>query len=347
MAVFTADNKAFSYMGRIDFSDEKAPVLIYAGSNIRFGFRGTSLAINIENIHLGWDSSWIGAVVDGIQSRYELKKDDKQVRLILAEGLDDKPHTCTVFKRQAAQHYFKFLSAEAEDIYPLDLEYDMKIEFFGDSVSAGEVCEAVFYEGMSDPFDHKGVYDNCWFAYTYSAARKLNAQFHNNSQGGLALFDHTGYFNGPDIDTLIGLETTYDKLSYVPYAPCGYTDWDFSSWTPDIVVFAIGQNDAYPDPQAVFNREYTEKWKAKYKEILLDLKKRYKTAKFVIITTVLKHEPKWEYILDEICAELADPDVTRYRFRRAGLATDGHPRITEQEEMALELTEYIRKLRMK
>ena len=80
----------------------------------------------------------------------------------------------------------------------------------------------------------------------------------------------------------------------------------------------------------------------KYKEILLDLKEKYKTAKFVIITTVLKHEMKLEYILDEVCAELADPDVTRYKFRRAGKATDGHPRITEQEEMANELADYIR-----
>ena len=38
MAVFTADNKAFAYMGRVDMSDPKAPMLIYAGSNIKFNF---------------------------------------------------------------------------------------------------------------------------------------------------------------------------------------------------------------------------------------------------------------------------------------------------------------------
>lgn len=331
-------------MGRIDDSDPSAPMLIYPGSNIRFGFKGTSLAVELDNIGMGLDSAWIGALVDGRQSKFELKKDDGKVRLTIAEGLEDKPHACMIFKRQAAQHYFRFLSAEADDVYALDLKYDMKLEFFGDSVSAGEVCEAVYYEGLCDPEDHKGVYDNCYFSYTFSAARKLGADFHNNSQGGIALFDHTGYFYGPDIETLTGLESTYDKLAYVPYAPCGVSKWDFSKWTPDVVVFAIGQNDAYPDPEAVFDRQYTEKWKARYKEILLDLKNHYKTAKFVIITTVLKHELKWEYILDELCAELADPDVTRFKFTRAGLATDGHPRITEQEEMALELAAYIRKI---
>lgn len=345
MAIFTADNRAFAYMGRTDLSDPKAPMLIYPGANIKFGFSGSSLAINIINIHMGYDSVHLGAIIDGFQYRYEIKKEDTQKRIVLIEGLDpETPHTCMIFKRQAAQHYFRFVSAEADDIRPLDLKYSLKLEYFGDSVSAGECCEAIYNEGMCDPNDHKGVYDNCYFSYTFSAARKLNAEFNNNSQGGLALLDHTGYFYGPDIETLTGLESTYDKLSYVPYAPCGVSDWDFSRYTPDFVIFAIGQNDHNPNPEKVYDKAYTEKWKAKYKEILLDLKERYRTARFIIITTVLKHDMKWEYILDEICAELADPSVTRLRFRRAGLATDGHPRITEQEEMAEELTAYIKQL---
>ncbi|MBO6303345.1 MAG: lipase [Ruminiclostridium sp.] len=345
MAVFTADNKAFSYMGRTDFSDIRAPLIIYPGANIKFGFTGSSLSVEIENISMTDDPQWLGAVIDGVQHKYELKKETARQTVLLSEGLDSGAHTCMIFKRQAAAHYFRFLSVQAESVYPVPTDYSLKLEFFGDSVSAGEVTEAVYYEGMSDPENHHGMYDNSYFSYTFMTARKLNAQFHNNSQGGIALFDHTGYFYGPDIATLTGLESTYDKLSYVPYAPCGVSKWDFSCYTPDFVIFAIGQNDAHPNPDAVFDKEYTERWKARYKEILLDLKERYKTARFIIITTVLKHEAKWEYILDELCAELADPDVTRLKFKRAGLATDGHPRITEQEEMAQELSAYIRSLK--
>ncbi|MBO6232129.1 MAG: lipase [Ruminiclostridium sp.] len=347
MAVFTADNKAFSFMGRTDLSDPCAPMLIYPGANVSFAFTGSSLSAEIENISMTDDPQWIGAVIDGVQHKYELRKDTARQTIMLAEGLETGTHTCMIFKRQAAAHYFRFLSVQADSVQPLGRKYDLKLEFFGDSVSAGEVTEAVYYEGMADPTDHHGMYDNSYFSYTFSTARKLNAEFNNNSQGGLALLDHTGYFYGPAVETLTGLESTYDKLSYVPYAPCGTSEWDFSRYTPDFVIFAIGQNDANPDPDAVFDKAYTEKWKAKYKEILLDLKTRYKTARFIIITTVLKHEMKWEYILDELCAELADPAVTRLRFRRAGLATDGHPRITEQEEMAEELTAYIKQLTQK
>ncbi len=345
MPVFTADNKAFSYMGRIDFSDPKAPMLIYAGSNIKFRFSGTSLAVTVENIPMG-ENMWIGALIDGVQKKIPLENNGTQQRIVIADGLEDRMHTCMIFKRQAAAHYFRFISAEADDISEDAHSYDMKLEFFGDSVTAGEVSEAVYYEGMSDPENHLGSYDNCYFSYAFSAARKLNAEFCNNSQGGLALLDHTGYFYGPDIETLTGLESTYDKLSYIPYAPCGVSQWDFTRFTPNFVIFAIGQNDANPRPEAVFDKEYTEKWKARFKEILSDLKKHYgSNTRFIFTMTVLRHEMKWEYIIDELCAELADPSVTRLRFKRSGAATDGHPRITEQEEMALELTDYIRSLR--
>lgn len=346
MAVFTADNKAFAYMGRIDFTDPSAPMLIYPGSNIRFTFGGRSLKIRIENIPLA-ARMWIGALVDGVQKKIELDKDKAEQEVVIAEGLDNTVHSCMIFKRQAASHYFRFLSAECDEVKPENRKYDMKLEFYGDSVSSGELVEAIYHEGVCDPEKEKmtGELDNSYFSYTFSTARKLNAYFHNNSQGGIALLDHTGFFYGPAVETLTGVETTYNKLSYVPYSPQGLTPWDFGCYTPDVVVFAIGQNDHHPVPEVIDDPEYMKRWKEKYKEIIRDLKAKYKTAKFVLILTVLKHDPRWEDAVTEVVTELADPDITRFRFTRSGLATDGHPRITEQEEMAMELSAYLRTLR--
>ena len=338
MAIFTADNSAFSYMGRIDFSEKKAPLMIYAGSNIRCRFKGTYLNVTVENIAMG-EYYAIGAIIDGVQYKTELKNENGEMTVKVAENLSNEIHTLILFKRQAASHYFRFISLETDgELLPYEQGYDLKLEFYGDSVSAGEVTEAVYYDEHQDPENHKGFYDNSYFSYTWLTARKLNAEFYNNSQGGLALFDKTGYFYDKD---LTGLETTYNKLSYVPYAPMGMTAWDFSRYTPDIVVFAIGQNDANPDPKAIFDKEYAEKWKAKYKEIVLELKERYGNVKFLLITTVLMHDPRWDEVIDEIKKELGDY-VYRYHFKRNGAATPGHPRITEQNEMALELSEFIR-----
>ena len=98
---------------------------------------------------------------------------------------------------------------------------------------------------------------------------------------------------------------------------------------------------ASPDPKAIFDKEYAEKWKAKYKEIVLELKERYGNVKFLLITTVLMHDPRWDEVLDEIKEELGDY-VYRYRFNRNGAATPGHPRATEQTEMAVELEQFIK-----
>lgn len=338
MAVFTADNSAFYYMGRIDFSDRKAPMLIYAGSNIRCRFKGTSVSVTLDNVPMGEYYSF-GAVIDGVQYKIDMEAEKGEKTYKIADGLSDDIHSLIIFKRQAASHYFRFISLETEEeLLPTDDKFSLKLEIYGDSVSAGEVTEAVYYDEHQDPENHKGVYDNSYFSYPWITARKLNAEFYNNSQGGLALFDKTGYFYSDD---LTGLETTYNKLSYVPYAPMGLTDWDFSRYTPDIVIFAIGQNDANPDPKAIFDKDYAEKWKAKYKEIALELKERYGNVKLLLLTTVLMHDPRWDEVIDEIKDELGD-FAYRYHYRRNGAATPGHPRITEQNEMALELEQFIK-----
>ncbi|MCM1333726.1 MAG: GDSL-type esterase/lipase family protein [Bacteroides sp.] len=341
MIFYRADHRDFSYMGRIDFGDPAAPILIYAGSNIRCRFRGTALKLRLENIPMG-EYSAVGAVVDGLQSKVELKNEGGAATYTVAEGLSDEIHTLTIFKRMGAAHYFRFLGVETDgELLPSEERYALKLEYYGDSVSAGEVTEAFQYDGHTDPENHKGVYDNSYFSYTYILARRLNAEFYNNSQGGLSLFDGTGYFNGPD--HLTGLETTYNKLSYVSYSPMGLTDWDFGRYTPDVVLFAIGQNDASPDPKAIYDPAYAKKWKEKYKAILRELKERYGDPKFILMTTVLMHEPIWDEVIGQICAELDDRNVYHFLFRRNGAATPGHPRLTEQTEMATELEAFIRK----
>ena len=60
------------------------------------------------------------------------------------------------------------------------------------------------------------------------------------------------------------------------------------------------------------------------------------------VLTVLGHDPTWDEALDEIVQEVGSPDVTHFMFTRTGKGTNGHPRATEQEEMACELFEYFR-----
>lgn len=341
----------FLYTGRIDFTDEKEPLFIYAGSMAETIFTGKKLSLYIKNEGMCEYYS-VGIILDGVQYKYELPQDSKEVCIEVSDSLNEGEHTLTVFKRQAAAHYFRFCGIETEDNSEITLpkkDYTLNIEVYGDSVSAGELCEAIYHEASLDPekIERMGIYDNSWFSYPLTLGRMLNAKVHNNSQGGIALLNKTGFFNGPDPENLIGVEVTYNKLSYVQYSKEGFTDWDFSLFTPDLIIMAIGQNDPNPFPEKTEDEEYIRHWKDIYKSILYDLREKYgKNVKVLMILTVLMHDPRWDSYLDDIQAELEQETgekwAKHFTFSRCGKATPGHPRITEQYEMAYELAQEIK-----
>lgn len=339
--IISPSDKAFDYMGRIDFEDANNPLFVFAGSMVSTKFTGTSVGMMIQP-YMFYEVTWIGAIVDGIQYKFEMRYSELPLYIPIVSGLEQGEHTITIFKRTAGtHHYFRFCGLMIDSdacVSPVNHRYDMNIEVYGDSVSAGEVVEAVNYCGHIDP-PHNSQYDNSWFSYSLLLARHLNARINCNAQGGISLINGAGYFNPPDY---IGMETVYDQLSYVPQF--GITKWDFSRFTPDYIVIALGQNDANPDPERIKNKEYREKWKSVYKDMVNSLREKYDDkARFIIITTVLMHEPIWDETLDEIVAELDCENVRRYKFRRNAAATPGHPRIPEQVEMAEELAVFIKK----
>ena len=160
--LITADNSFLTYMGRIDFSDKTRPEFYYAGSNVKMTFTGTSVSAVIKN-HKYFNIQELGFVIDGKEGKVTFDKNDEDITLDIACDLEKGTHTVTLFKRQDASHYFEFVGFEIDsdgevlENPPLPAR---KIECYGDSVSAGAVCEAVDFVASCDPEDHQGVYDN-------------------------------------------------------------------------------------------------------------------------------------------------------------------------------------------
>lgn len=332
-------DECFQYMGRIDYAHPERPLFIWAGSTASIKFTGTSCAAVLMNIPFQEDTHF-GAVIDGVFHKYFFGSSKEEITVNLAEGLSEGEHTLVIVKTMAAYNYFEFRGLyidESAAVLPFKHNYDLKIEVYGDSVSAGEVTEALYNEGQIDPDDHRNRFDNSWYSYPLILSRLLNAEVNDTAQGGIALLDGTGYFCS---DQLTGMESVYDKLAYTPYFE--RSQWDFSLYTPDIVIMAIGQNDAAPDPEAIKRPDYRRMWKDNYIKLLKTLMEKYPNAKFILTLTVLGHDNTWEDALDEIHSEMNDNRVLRFKFTRTGRGTLGHPRATEQAEMAVELAEYIR-----
>lgn len=338
----SADNENISYMGRIDFSDVKSPKIIFAGSSITIRFKGTKVSAFIIN-HKFYYENILGVIIDGKEDKIIIDSSDKEKHIPIADNLEDTIHEVTIFKRQAANYYFEFKGFEIDgEVCEKAPKPKRRIECYGDSVSAGEVCEAIDFLASNDPENHNGIYDNTRYSYAMITARNLGAEINNIAQGGIALLDGTGYFHAPDY---IGMESVYDKLCYIPEAEI--TSWDFDRYTPHVVIFALGQNDIHHegfDDFDINDPEYRLKWKNGYKKIILDLREKYPNATFIMLLTVLMHNEGWDKAVEEIVSELSDNKIHYLKFKRAGKATPGHPRIPEQYEMAEELTAFISNL---
>lgn len=332
------DDPRLIYSGRIDWRKPQAPVFIWPCTFVKFGFTGDCLKLHICN-RRQYFGDRLGFILDGEQGELKLPDDGEGICEIPVTGIGR--HEIMIFKRQDSCHEVTFLGVELADqaeIYKSAALPERKIEVYGDSVSAGEVSEAIEYVGKTDP-EHNGEYSNAWYSYAWMTARKLQAQIHDVAQGGIALLDGTGYFCEP---ASVGMESAWDKVQYHPeYGEM--TPWDFSQYIPDVVVVAIGQNDNHPDDYMKddYEGQKAQRWRLHYKQFLQKIRQTYPDAYIVCITTLLMHDEAWDRSISQVVSELADDKITKYTFRRNGAATPGHLRIPEAEEMAEELSAYI------
>lgn len=351
-------NEKIFYNGRIDQKNENAPVFVFPATYAQMRFTGTSIKIHVRNRRAYWNN-YLGYILDGKQGKVLLPQNGEFVFQLNGGTLngDTFPtettsvtgdvHELIIFKRQDSCHEVAFLGVELEEggelleLPETSRPSERKILVFGDSVSAGEVSEAVDFTGKADPV-HNGEYSNSWYSYAWMTARKLNAQIHDIAQGGIALMDNTGWFYEP---RAIGMESVWDKIHYNPELGVAEA-WDLTQYVPQVVIVAIGQNDSHPVDHMKEDYEgaISKTWREHYKQFLQTLRKQYPNAQIVCITTLLEHDSSWDRSIAQVVGELNDEKVTQYLFKRNGSATPGHLRISEAEEMSEELAAYLQEM---
>lgn len=329
------------YTGRIDQADAENPLFIYVCSNVALRMTGKTLRLPVTNIHSYYDN-WLGIIVNGKQSAVHLEKGEQVIDL--SDQLTDGENDVMIFKRQDSYHAYRLhgLIVDADtELLELPARPMRRMEVYGDSVSAGEVSEAEFACGQPDPEGHNGVYSNGWLSYSWQAARLLGAELHDIAIGGMALLNGTGYFYGPDY---IGMESCWDKVNYYPpFGPA--TPWDFTRYTPHVVIVAIGQNDANPVNIMAedYEGEAAQHWRSEYRRFIGQLREKYPSAHIVLTTTILGHHENWDKAIDEVCRQLrrTDERVHHFLYTKNGCGTPGHIRGSEAAGMAKELAAFI------
>ena len=350
-----ASDKCLEYSGRIDFSDMENPLFIFPCSYVKIRFKGQSIKATISNKHGYWDN-FIGVICDGRQKKICIYDQDNPSEyglsqtITLEDNLGEGEHELMLFKRQDSCHVFKFGGFEIEgnedkiEVLACGEKPHRRIEVYGDSVSAGEVSEAVEFVGKPDPEWHKGEFSNSYYSYSWMTARKLNAQIHDVAQGGIALMDDTGWYqvNYDGRQYYMGMESVYDKLLYNPEMG-EVTEWDFNRYRPHVVIVAIGQNDNHPvDYMAEdYNCEKAVLWREKYFKFIKTLRSIYPSSEIILATTILEHDDSWDKSIEEVKNRLADEKVHHFLYSKNGCGTPGHIRRPEAEMMSDELAAFI------
>lgn len=344
LILIDADCEKLNYSGRIDFCDSKAPQFIFPGSSVTMLFKGSILKILVKNNHSYYDN-YLGYILDGVQEKVLLSNEKTVQEIVLANDLiEDKSHEIILFKRQDGCHEFTFygfiISKEGEVLSP-PKKSRRCMEFYGDSAAAGELIEAVDFEKTS-VIKHSGEYSNAWYSYAMVTARNLKADVSIIAQAGAALLDNKGYFLAPES---MGMETIYDKLHYNPDLG-KIIKWNFEKYNPQVVVIDIGQNDAFPEDYMKENEksEKAETWKCHYKDFVMNIRKKYPYTFIVLTTTIINHHSSWDRAIGEVCMDINDEKIVHFLYSCNGHGTPFYTNMAEAEQMAFELSIFIKGL---
>ena len=338
-------DEKLQYEGRIDFSEDAGPVWVYPATYVRVRFTGDRLFVVLTNEHAYWDN-YLGYLLDGKQYCVKLPESGTACVELVGEAQERNLHDLLLFKRQDSCHMVQihgFIGSSDLQLLPCEPLPSRRIEVYGDSVSAGEVSEAVAYCGLPDP-DHHGEYSNSYYSYAWLTARRIGARLHDIAQGGIALMDGCGYFMEPQS---LGMESMYDLIQYQPQILAGRpaVKWDFDRYRPQVVIVALGQNDAHPVDFCGedYEGEKSAAWRKHYAEFVRKLCRIHPQAQVICMTTILGHHPNWDRAIGEVCGQLAKEHlpVHHFLFSNNGCGTQGHIRIPEAERMAEELSAFI------
>ena len=328
------DNMDLQYTGRIDFTNPKAPLISWPGTSIAGRFTGTSLTLKLDD-QMG--KNYFNVFIDGDLQRPVIIQAEKGSKSYpVANGLAAGQHSFLITKRtegeEGGTHFQGLELAEGGKLLPPPPRPARRIEFFGDSITSG-----MGNESPDDGPDHLLKDKNNFMSYASITARNLNAESHVISQSGIGVMISWFPFIMPQF---------YDQLNAV-----GNNDsvWDFSRWTPDVVVINLLQNDSWLiDREKRLVPEPNEAQRVQaYKEFVLKIRKLYPRAYIVCALGSMdatKPGSRWPgYVksaVEQIQREHDDGRIDTLFFEFTGYGA--HPRVKHHQANAAKLTAFIK-----
>lgn len=220
------DNPDLNYEGRIEYGADAA-VFSWSGTSVTMQFKGTGVSALLQDMDT---ANYYNVILDGeVVSKIHI--DTLKHAYVLASGLPKGKHTIQLFKRtewdKGQTLFYGFTIEKGGRLLPSPAPKKRKMAFYGNSITCGYGNED--FTGKDRPF---GYFQNNYEAYGAITARHYNAQYHCIAKSGIGIT--VSWF--PMI-----MSEMFDRID----ATDSTSVWDFSQYTPDIVVVNLFQNDSW------------------------------------------------------------------------------------------------------
>lgn len=227
---------SLQFIGRFDTRDPAGPRCGWPGCRVIANFEGTAVTAKLrEELSTIGPSEWDFAI-DGVWKTPHLVLEGGEKDYELARDLPPGKHTVELYKRTEAQcGVTQFLGYDfgGGKLLAPPPRLERRIEIVGDSDMTGFGYVGAITGSCEPPPVWAARFEDFRSAWGARLGVKLNAELYAPSFSGKGF-----YYNiwRPDTETIGVL---YPRAE--PGDPA--SEWNFDSWTPHVVVVAIGGND--------------------------------------------------------------------------------------------------------
>ncbi|RYE36883.1 MAG: electron transporter RnfD [Sphingobacteriaceae bacterium] len=326
------DDQRITYAGRTGFKTDAAE-LSWPGASVKINFTGTGMGAVLKDQDT---SNYYNVIIDG-KVTGKIHPDTSQKNYVLAENLSAGKHTLELFKRtewdKGKTWFYGFMPVKEASLLPASKLQKRKIEFYGNSITCGYATED--YKNDSSI----GYFENNYVSYAAITARHFDAQYSCIAKSGIGVLVSWFPLIMPEM---------YDRLD----ATDSTSKWDFTKYTPDLVVLNLFQNDAWitqkPDHPEFKHRFGTQPPAAEtivltYKKLVQNIRSKYPKAQIICALGSMDATQKgspWPGYIEEAVKQLADSKIYTHFFPYKD--TPGHPKVAEQQIMADDLIAFIK-----